>query len=208
MPSQVCTFSPNPLTGFKKCVSVAPEPEPVNPTAIFAVTTVVVLLGAVLHKAFPAHSKQHAKLSGWQRELGELLEGKMVVAVVVLLILTDLSCTAYNTLVDEGEWSEWTEFIGFSCLIVFFVEQLLHLVAFGFDGFFGNPWFVLDLLAVSVTAMLELNEEALEEYGIGEDFKLIVLVRLWKLFVFIFDIFLAEHEAVELVELVEEKKKD
>ena len=206
MPSQVCTFSPNPLTGFKKCVE-APEPEPMNPTFIFAVTTVAVLCGAVLHKLFPAHSKQHAKLSGWQRELGEKLEGKPVVAVVVLLILTDLSCTAYNSLVDEGAGSEWTEFIGFYCLIVFFVEQLLHLVAFGFDGFFSNPWFVLDLLAVSVTAMLELNEEALEEFGVGEDFKLIALVRLWKLFVFLFDIFLAEHEAVELVE-EEEKKKD
>ena len=206
MPSQVCTFSPNPLTGFKKCVDVAPEPEPMNPTGIFAFTALLVVCGAVLHKAFPAHSKQHAKLSGWQRELGERLESKLVVAVVVLLILTDLSCTIYNTLVEEGEWSKWTEAIGFWCLVVFFVEQLLHLVAFGFDGFFSNPWFVLDLLAVSVTACLELNEEALEEYGIGDECKIIVLVRLWKLFVFVFDIFLVEHEAVELAE--EEKKED
>ena len=72
--------------------------------------------------------------------------------------------------------------------------------AFGIGGFFSHPWFVVDLFAVSVSAVFELNEELL-----GDHCKVFCFGRLWKVAAFAFDVALVEHEASEL--RVEEKNE-
>ena len=82
--------------------------------------------------------------------------------------------------------------IGFGCLVGFFAEQVLHVVAFGML-FFCNPWFVIDMLAVSLSIAIELKEETLNDV-----FELCILIRLWKVAVFAFDTVLLDHEGKEL----------
>ena len=84
--------------------------------------------------------------------------------------------------------------------MIFAIEQLLHIAAFGIGGFFSHPWFVVDLFAVSVSAVFELNEELL-----GDHCKVFCFGRLWKVAAFAFDVALVEHEASEL--RVEEKNE-
>ena len=121
-------------------------------------TAVGTLLGVAIHRFFPIHFKHHTKLAGWQRTLGELLESKPFVLVVVIAILADLTCTATVLMQEEGEAVEWAEKIGFGCLVGFFAEQVPHVLAFGML-FFCNPWFVIDMLAVSLSIAIELKEE-------------------------------------------------
>ena len=155
-------------------------------------TAVGTLLGVAIHRFFPIHFKHHTKLAGWQRTLGELLESKPFVLVVVIAILADLTCTATVLMQEEGEAVEWAEKIGFGCLVGFFAEQVLHVVAFGML-FFCNPWFVIDMLAVSLSLAIELKEETLNDV-----FELCILIRLWKVAVFAFDTVLLDHEGKEL----------
>lgn len=163
-------------------------------SVLFLSSAVATFGGIVLHSAFPVHMKQHTKRLGWQRVLGEKLESKLVVFLAVVAIIVDLVCTAIATTALGGEeLVEMAERCGFGCLIIFFVEQFLHLVSFG-STFFDHPWFVLDLLVVSVGAAVELNAELAAQY------KWIGAVRLWKLAAFSFDVALVKHEGNELVE--------
>lgn len=69
-----------------------------------------------------------------------MLESKPALLFVVALLLTDLSCTVTACLHPGHELLELVERVGFGCLVAFFVEQCLHLAAFGIAGFFSNPW--------------------------------------------------------------------
>ena len=197
---KVCTPSLDMTKGFRSCkeaptlVAARPKPEVSLTTLSFLTTFGATLLGSVVHAAFPVHVKQHSKLSGWQRALGERLENRAVVLTVVIAIMADLAATLITSLeIGGAELVELAEGVGFKCLLLFAAEQLLHLVAFGWS-FFSHPWFVLDLLAVSLSAAVELNEEIAAEY------KLIGVVRMWKLAVFAFDVALLKHEAKEALE--------
>ena len=207
MAAGTCTFTPNPLKGFRQCaVQALPPPPPPfvdSPTALLLVVAFASAMGYALHNTFPCHGKRCGCLSGWQRELAEVLESAPFVGCVVLLILVDLACTFYTSVVaEEGELVEWAEWTGFRCLVFFLAEQALHYLAFGFRGFFGNPWFVMDAFAVSLTAVVELNEELL-----ADELQMFAVIRLWKLFAFAFDVALVRKEASELVEKSEEQKK-
>ena len=197
MATQTCSFSWQPP--FRKCVDDAPPPpeSSLTPTLFFGALATFAALGAALHATVPLHGKLSKKrrLYGWQKELGELVESKPFVLLMVVLILVDLAATVYVSLGEEGEILEWAEWAGFRCLIVFAIEQLLHLTAFGVGGFFSHPWFVVDLFAVSVTAIFELNEELL-----GDHCKVFCFARLWKVAAFAFDVALVGHEASELKE--------
>ena len=139
MAAKSCTFTPNPLKGFRQCaVQALPPPPPPfvdSPTALLLVVAFASAMGYALHNTFPCHGKRCGCLSGWQRELAEVLESAPFVGCVVLLILVDLACTFYTSVVaEEGELVEWAEWIGFRCLVFFLAEQALHYLAF------GNPW--------------------------------------------------------------------
>eukprot|EP00930_Biecheleria_cincta_P043116 TRINITY_DN29644_c0_g1_i1.p1 TRINITY_DN29644_c0_g1~~TRINITY_DN29644_c0_g1_i1.p1 ORF type:complete len:227 (-),score=57.45 TRINITY_DN29644_c0_g1_i1:141-821(-) len=180
----------------KNITSRAMLPDFMDSSALLVLTALVTVLGVVLHKFFPVHVKQHTKLAGWQRSLAERLESKPFVGTVVVLILIDLCCMVQvTTNVGGGKLTEIAEWLGFRCLMAFLVEQGLHLLAFGVD-FFGHPWFVLDLISVSITAVVELKEELLLD-----EWKFVTCVRLWKLASFAFDLALVREEGKELKEL-------
>ena len=175
----------------------------------FGCVAIATAVGAVAHRSFPAAKEQHSKLSGWRQALGKLLESHLVLTTVVVLLLTDLAGTAIKAHIfyrkgAKDELFELIEQVGFACLIAFFLEQLLHLLAFG-GHFFDNPWFVLDLIVVSLTIVAELQEEKLEDYV-----NVLKLLRLWKLGVFVFDVILTQHEEKEAKEAKEanEEKRD
>jgi len=152
----------------------------------------------------------HAKLSetskklGCRKRLGEFLESPSVSALVIALIFVDLGCTALNDTLEntdllnpkyheQGEsLAKLTHNICVSVLCVFFTEQFLHLVAFGFD-FFTKIWMVMDLVVVTLSL---LCETVLED-AFAAVMPLMIMLRLWKLAAFVFDCCLADNEADE-----------
>ena len=82
--------------------------------------------------------------------------------------------------------------------------QVLRMAAFGVAAFFSHVWFVADLLAVTFSL---LCETALEEYAHHHHMvRLMVVLRLWMVVAFIFDMCLLEHEKGELAEMEEKKE--
>ena len=158
----------------------------------------------------------HALPDGWQRSLGEKIESPLVSGIVILLICVDLSCTVLNVLVEETNSlnatydkeerehiAELTHNICVTVLVIFLIEQILHIVAFG-KAFFSHPWYVLDLIVVSVSLICETVLE-----GMAEEFvPMLIMLRLWKVGAFVFDVFLARNEQSEMAEKLEADKKD
>eukprot|EP00442_Polarella_glacialis_P038604 CAMPEP_0115129472 /NCGR_PEP_ID=MMETSP0227-20121206/51811_1 /TAXON_ID=89957 /ORGANISM="Polarella glacialis, Strain CCMP 1383" /LENGTH=182 /DNA_ID=CAMNT_0002534347 /DNA_START=88 /DNA_END=636 /DNA_ORIENTATION=+ len=165
-----------------------------------------------VQKMFKKASKDKAE--GWQKSLGEFLERPAVTGVVILLILTDLASTCINDILENTEllnpkYSEQgeniaklTHHICVTVLVIFLVEQLGHLLAYG-PAFFHNFWFVMDLVVVILSLVCET---VLEDVFAGV-VPLLILLRLWKLVAFTFDVFLSNHEAAERGEKVEADQK-
>ena len=194
-----CSFSLlSPLSGFQSCIEVAPPPPEITKGAVaFLVVALVTLVGQVAQKLLPGLVKQHSQAE-WRNGLGELMETKMFTKLVILIIILDLTCTTVLTsglLAEYEEYVEILEKVGFTCLMSLFGEQLLHLTAFGGD-FFTNSWFVVDLIAVSLVAAIELDEEEMLHATTG----LCGVVKAFKFAVFAFDLALVRHEEKELEE--------
>mmetsp|Transcript_101175 Transcript_101175/g.178117 ORF Transcript_101175/g.178117 Transcript_101175/m.178117 type:complete len:185 (+) Transcript_101175:80-634(+) len=148
---------------------------------------------------------------GWRHSLGEFMESPHVSVVIILLILTDLTCTVLNDMCDnglvdgrpifnpeiealqkDGIVSETTHLICVYILCIFLAEQLLHIVAYGF-AFFKHFWYVMDLTIVIVSLICEtVLEEKAEDW-----LALLIVLRLWKVVAFIFDLLLADQEDTE-----------
>ena len=87
---------------------------------------------------------------------------------------------------------------GFGCLCTFFIEQILHVIAFG-RHFLDHPWFVSDLFVVSIsiameTAAIDLVADTQHEA------KVLRVFKAWRLAALIFDFCLEGHEIEELQE--------
>lgn len=129
------------------------------------------------------------------------MEAPQVTAVVIVLICVDLGCTLVNTLCEETNvvnpthkehWAYVTHYICVRVLIVFLIEQILHLVAFG-AKFFTKFWFVCDLFVVCVSLVCEtVLEDKAEDW-----LALLIILRLWKVVSFCFDLFLCKNEDSE-----------
>ena len=89
--------------------------------------------------------------------------------------------------------------VGISVLCIFLFEQLLRIVAFG-TKFFTHGWYVLDLIVVSGSLVCETM---LEGSAVAEVAEVAMLLRLWMVAAFCFDICLAQHEERERRELLE-----
>jgi len=152
-------------------------------------------LGSLVHKYKPTHSRKHHGPSGWRRRLSEALESRLVLLAVVLLLITDLCCLILGSLGEwvEEELVEGAERVGFCCLVAFLTEQVLHFVADG-EHFFSSPWHVVDTCVVSISLATELNSPRADEY------RLVLLMRVWKVFVVCFDAALLRHEEKSLAE--------
>mmetsp|Transcript_42980 Transcript_42980/g.68741 ORF Transcript_42980/g.68741 Transcript_42980/m.68741 type:complete len:179 (+) Transcript_42980:65-601(+) len=160
----------------------------------------------------PSHgvtTKIHTRLEkeDWRKRLGERMESPYVSAIVVILIVVDLVCTVINLICEDTDlinpkYDEQKEYaaklthnICVTVLSIFLVEQLLHLFAFRME-FFKHHWYVMDLIVVSVSLICETTLE-----GIAEDIiALTIVIRLWKLVAFIFDLLLAHKENAEATE--------
>jgi hypothetical protein len=156
--------------------------------------------------ALAPHKKlsKETDVTGCRKTLGEFLESPTVSAIVVCLIFVDLGCTALNDTLEntnllnpkykeDGEYlAKMTHSICVGVLCVFFAEQILHLIAFGID-FFTKFWMVMDLVVVSLSL---LCETVLED-AFADIMPLLILLRLWKLVAFIFDMCLAHDETDE-----------
>lgn len=147
----------------------------------------------------------------WRHNFAEILESETVLATILSLIVLDVLCAVIKCLAETEQFREaleekpleWAETLGFCCLVVFFTEQICHLVAFG-KHFFANFWYVSDLIVVSLSIVAELNEEIiLKEYA-----NAIRLVRAWRLFAGIFDILLSRHVLDEVEEAKEKKEEE
>ena len=194
----------------------------------------------VLHKKIHLHHE----MGSLRHRLGEALEGKLVISLMLILIVVDIICTAALVVIEtdvlnpkyHARWhaiEHWAEYISFRCLVVFLAEQLLHLVAFGVH-FFKHPWYamsscvaappvspttsltflpslslllnyryVLDLFVVLCTLYLEIKSDWVHTLEV----EFIMALRLWKGFVFAFDIVLAQHTQAEIEELANERKE-
>lgn len=203
---QVCTFNWNPLNGFESCVDLLPPP--VEHTskfwglmvALFLCTAVGGIVGWVVHSFTPCNTKPYIELTGWRRLLAEALESGDVLLVVVLVLFTDLAASAV-TLAGGAELVGPATRVGFSCLVTILAEQMLHLLAFG-DQFFSHPWFVMDLIVISISAAADLTEE------LGKELKLLMIWRLWKIFAWVFNAALVSHEFGDLVEMSDGEMSD
>lgn len=144
---------------------------------------------------------------GWRAQLGEVMESKYVSFAVIVLIFVDLGATLVNVILEDTdllnpryaetgeELAEMTHNTCVSVLCIFLVEQLLHLIAFG-KAFFSHTWYVLDLIAVSVSLLSETMLEGMAEDAVA----LFIVLRLWKGLAFLFDIALASKEYSEAEE--------
>lgn len=142
------------------------------------------------------------------QSLGEFLESSLVRAVVIPLIILDLVCTVINDGLEntdllnpkyneQGEYLSWlTHNTCVAILCIFLVEQLLHLLAFGWQ-FFTHFWMVSDLFVVSISLICETALEDWADNGAEDSVGLLVALRLWKLSAFTFDLLLLEHELRE-----------
>jgi len=145
--------------------------------------------------------KQDAEKEGWRHSLGEFMESKYVSGTVIALILVDILCTVVNDLLENtdllnpkydepGEkWENATYTISVSILLIFLLEQFLHIVAFGVK-FFSHWWYVFDLLVVYVSLVCETILRGPAE----ETLALLIVLRLWKVVAFLFDVCLAKKE--------------
>jgi len=136
------------------------------------------------------------------------MESLPVLIIVIILVLIDVCCAGINTFLkttllnpkyhEEGEeWAHTTHTMGIAILWIFLVEQILHLIAFGW-GFFHHWWYVMDLIVVVISLVCEV---VLEHYFHHLAWvEALIILRLWKVVVAIFDIFLAHHEAEEAEE--------
>jgi len=143
-------------------------------------------------------------------QLGEVMEGPTVSGVVIILIIVDLVCTGINDTLEntdllnpahkeQGEYTaNLTHNICVSVLCIFLLEQCLHLLAFGRE-FFSHFWMVSDLIVVSVSLVCETVFEGKEEDWLS----MLILLRMWKLVAFIFDMLLLEQERTERAEKLE-----
>lgn len=147
---------------------------------------------------------EEADKDGFRARLGEIMEGKVITIIVLVLILVDLTSTVINDLLEntnllnpkyheQGElWASRTHDLCVTVLCLFLAEQVLHLIAFGAD-FFSHGWMVLDLVVVSVSLLVETCFEKSAEASMG----LIIVLRLWKLVALVFDVFLAKSKSEE-----------
>lgn len=161
----------------------------------------------IFHKVSHTLNPEHL---GWRVALGEFLEGRHLMGAVCVLILIDLAISffvsiAEGTKIINPEYDKQTEEVverskkvALTILVLCFIEQIGHLVAFGWK-FWTKPWFVLDLAIVMVTMVLELNERRIDkvEHKMKTRFpqraaRLIVILRLWKLAAFLFDMMYLE----------------
>lgn len=157
--------------------------------------------------------------AGWRVRLAEGLEGRHALGLVVLLIMIDLFLTgcvhvAENTrllnpaLGEQIErFVERSKQVGLLILNAFVLEQLFHIVAFG-SSYFRKPWLVLDLAVVSISLFVELREMREEKrQSEGKQMgrsktrtaaRLLMVMRMWKLVAFAFDVLLARHLATSM----------
>mmetsp|Transcript_103612 Transcript_103612/g.195119 ORF Transcript_103612/g.195119 Transcript_103612/m.195119 type:complete len:180 (+) Transcript_103612:47-586(+) len=149
-----------------------------------------------------AHSKlhRHCEPGSWQKQLGKTLESPMVIGSVLMLVIIDLYSSVINYVMENTDWlahkyhkegekiAHVTWVISVTILSIFFVEQLLHLLCFGWK-YFEHLWYVLDLFVVSVSLFAELVLEG----KVQDVVSLLIVLRLWKVMVFVFDVFLARH---------------
>merc|ERR1712151_992081 len=129
--------------------------------------------------------------------LGGFLESPKVSAVIIFLIMVDLSGTAVNDICENTDLvnpkydeqkesaAKWSHMICVTVLVIFFIEQMLHLAAFG-KRFFSKFWYVMDLIVVTASLICETVLENISK-GIVP---LLIVLRLWKLVAIIFDMLL------------------
>jgi hypothetical protein len=150
---------------------------------------------------------------GWRQRLGECMESPAVSGVIIILIFVDLGCTLVNDICentnlvnpvyDEQKESaaRITHTICVTVLCIFFLEQILYLVAFG-KNFFTKPWFVMDLVVVTISLVCETVLEDVAKGWVA----LLIVLRLWKIVAFIFDMCLGENESAERDEMMERNR--
>mmetsp|Transcript_22115 Transcript_22115/g.38956 ORF Transcript_22115/g.38956 Transcript_22115/m.38956 type:complete len:181 (+) Transcript_22115:152-694(+) len=146
----------------------------------------------------------------WQISLGKVLESPWVAGLVLVLVIVDLHSTIINSILEETDWldekykeqgetaADVTHLVCVTVLSIFLVEQILHLVAFGWE-FFDHGWYVMDLCVV----VLSLVAETCLEGKFDDVVAMLIVLRLWKVVAFTFDIFLARHEQSEMDEVKE-----
>ena len=109
-----------------------------------------------------------------------------------------------NTPVPGEEIAELTKTIGVSILCIFLLEQVLRVVAFGPKEFCSHFWFVADLVVVLVSLLCETVLEGHDKWFP----KMGLIMRLWMVVAFVFDVCLLNHEQSEREEALEEQEEE
>eukprot|EP00928_Gymnodinium_smaydae_P046420 TRINITY_DN30921_c0_g1_i1.p1 TRINITY_DN30921_c0_g1~~TRINITY_DN30921_c0_g1_i1.p1 ORF type:complete len:517 (+),score=99.29 TRINITY_DN30921_c0_g1_i1:164-1552(+) len=153
--------------------------------------------------------------SSWRFRLGHFLERRGVLLLTLVLVAADVLCTVILWLVEGTpllnpalpleKVAEFARNVGRGSLSLIVVEQAFQLLSFG-RTLFRKPWMVLDLIVVAY----KVASEVAEVYGstgahlhVG---RMAMVLRLWKSFAFLFDVFEARHlrEEISEAELKEE----
>lgn len=129
----------------------------------------------------------HAQQDPQFQWLAEIMEGGWVSSLVVFLIFVDIVCTGISSTIHytdltnpenakrDNDVASVCHRISLVILGWFFLEQILHLAAFG-KTFFKHPWMVMDLIVISISV---LCETMLKDLMSGW-FEMLIILRLWK----------------------------
>mmetsp|Transcript_32320 Transcript_32320/g.77169 ORF Transcript_32320/g.77169 Transcript_32320/m.77169 type:complete len:210 (+) Transcript_32320:62-691(+) len=189
-----------------------------SPTAKSMHTVVQQIAGATCAKKKLTKLKIYSKLhrlteNTWKRNLGMVLESLLFEGIIVLLLFCDIIAMATKNFLDTDLLNpkyvthfthELHHHAHFACLCIpciFFAEKMLHITAHG-SNFFKHTWHVADLVVVTIALIIEFNEVYFET-----QLRLLMLVRVWKVIMFSFDLVFACVETEELMEVAKGRHK-
>lgn len=118
----------------------------------------------------------------WRHELGECLEHKSVYRPITALLLIDVGFIFAEFIIHDYHFidMDWPHEVGYyikctslSILVIFQIESILTLIAFGLK-FFSNPGFILDAIVIPVSILMETVLTA-------DGASLLVVLRFWRL---------------------------
>mmetsp|Transcript_58715 Transcript_58715/g.137006 ORF Transcript_58715/g.137006 Transcript_58715/m.137006 type:complete len:291 (-) Transcript_58715:252-1124(-) len=181
-----------------------------------AAATIIALEQATNQKVAGMFDKLHHFLDEdhpiWRHNLAMAMEGRFVTGSVLLLVVMDIVITLFVVLAENTDilnpryhlrtqaGIERSKKVAVALLSAFVLEQVGHLIAFGWS-FFRKPWCVLDLVIVLVSLIIELKEAQIMERIAAKDAlspkamskarvlgRTVTFLRLWKFAAFTFDL--------------------
>lgn len=90
--------------------------------------------------------------SAWRQRLQQLLELRVVQMGVMVLIVVNAAILGLETVQSMAPWLSLLQGLDHALLVVFVIELLLRLLAYGLR-FFRDPWSVFDFLVIGIALL-------------------------------------------------------